>query len=278
METNVYGTDPNTNDSNLDPNHDGIPITWDWTWGYDPFAEDDHASFDPEHDGLNNYEEYRTSQWGSDPFRKDLFIELDQMAVGPSGETSVFPEGSKEILYTAYDRRNLVYHLDDGKWSETGSDAVPFEASTDYEGLDIIYYNYFLHGDENTWRRGVFHYGVLVYNCEIAGGNMFGPNRYQISSMQMEKKAKFPFLQYDVVYASAYMHECGHTLIHGEIGGHDSWSKYPWQLGWWYWHPYKSCMNYGYMYQMVDYSDGSRPIHDFNDWERMDLTGFQEDW
>jgi len=280
METNVYGTNPLANDTLNDPNDDDIPISWDWKWGYDPFANDDHASEDPDIDGINNYEEYRTSAWSSDPFRDDLFVELDHMAEGPSGETSIFPEASKEILRTAYDRRNIVYHLDDGSWGETGSETIPFEEETDYEGLDTIYYNYFLHGDQHTWRRGVFHYGVLVYNCLVAGGNMFGPNRYQISSKQMEKKASSPLLNHDVVYASAYMHECGHTLIQGRLGGHSTNAYYPWQLGWWYWHPYKSCMNYGYMYTTVDYSDGSRPINDFNDWgpERMDLTAFQEDW
>jgi len=28
----------------------------------------------------------------------------------------------------------------------------------------------------------------------------------------MEKKARIPLLKREVVYASAYMHECGHTL------------------------------------------------------------------
>lgn len=202
------------------------------------------------------------------------------MAEGSHGETSILPDASKELLRTAYDRYNIVYHLDDGTWVGTGSEMIPFQETTDYNGLDEIYLAYFLHGDQNNWRRGVFHYGVLVYNCSVAGGNMFGPNRFQISSKQMEKKAQLKFLDHDTVYASAYMHECGHTLITGQIGGHNQWSAYPWQIGWWFWHPYKDCMNYGYMYMTVDYSDGSRPFNDFNDWgpERMDLTGFQNDW
>ena len=36
-------------------------------------------------------------------------------------------------------------------------------------------------------------------------------------------------------------------------------------------------MNYGYMYRLVDYSDGSRGKNDFDDWDRMDLTYFQGD-
>ncbi|MCK5030238.1 MAG: hypothetical protein KAR64_02115, partial [Thermoplasmatales archaeon] len=79
-------------------------------------------------------------------------------------------------------------------------------------------------------------------------------------------------------YASAYMHETGHSLIGWPIPGHNTRSYYPWQIGFWIARPYKSCMNYGYMYTSVDYSDGSRPFGDYDDWERMDLTSFQEDW
>ena len=108
---------------------------------------------------------------------------------------------------------------------------------------------------------------------------MFGPDRYQISAGGMEEKLRtFPWLTRDVVYASAYMHEMGHTLRFNPIPGHNWNSYYPWQIGWWQARPYKSCMNYGYMYYTVDYSDGSRANNDYDDWQRMDLAAFQRDW
>jgi hypothetical protein len=293
-EMNVTHTDPAIDNRGQDADGDGCPIEWEFKWGhfftreghshnlthawaFDDSVADDHQHLDADNDGLSNYEEYQTSQWGSDPFRKDLFVELDQMATGPNGEESIFPDASKELISTAFNRRNIVFHLDDGTWQGTGSDTIPFQNATEWEDLDTIYVNYFLQGNEDNWRQGVFHYGVLVYNCTIAGGNAFGSNAYQVSSKQMDKKSRLPLLQRDVVYASAYMHECGHTLITGPLGGHDDVSKYPWQLGWWKWRPYRSCMNYGYTYKMVDYSDGSQGKNDFNDWspERMDLTAFQ---
>ncbi len=277
MEVYEYGTNPELDNSDDDTDHDVIPFSTEWFWGFNPVFFENHQLLDPDNDSLNNIEEFRTSQWYSDPFRKDLFIELDEMA-GPDGMRLVFPEGAKEVLYTAYNRYNIVYHLDDGSWNETGSELVPYQESTTWDDLDAIYTQYFLHGSGNTWRRGVFHYGVLVYNCVVAGGNAFGANRFQISAKFLEEKASLPLLHRDVVYASAYMHETGHTLNFYPIGGHDQHSKYPWQFGWWKWRPYKSCMNYGYMYQMVDYSDGSRPINDFNDWGRMDLTYFERNW
>ena len=100
-EEEIFGTDPTMDDTGRDDDNDGIPIEWenkwghrwDWNWHsekidheweYDPFIWDNHENLDPDNDGLNNYEEYLTSQWGSDPFIKDLFIEMDQMR-GPDG-------------------------------------------------------------------------------------------------------------------------------------------------------------------------------------------------
>lgn len=279
-EVNVFETDPMINNTGEDVDNDDIPIEWEWKWGYDPLSSDNHDSLDPEDDGLNNYEEYLTSQWYSDPFRDDLFIELDQMQQSPQGQDNLLPDGSKEILTTAYDRYNLVYHLDDG--SMGGGEMIPFDEDSDYNDLYNIYMTYFLHGDVHHWRRGIFHYGVVIYSTEIAAGAAFGPNRFFIQSTYHEQKASSPFIGWlldrDTIYASAVMHETGHTFGYNPIGGHNRWSLYPWQFGWWYWRPYKSCMNYGYMYTTVDYSDGSRGNRDYNDWTRMDLSYFEQEW
>jgi len=297
-EINAYGTDPELDNTGEDADHDGVPIEWEHKWGhyyhdwydehywvYDPFVYNNHSTLDPDQDGLDNVEEYMTSQWDSDPFRKDLFIELDQMEEGPNGEKiSILPEGSKELLRTAYDRQNVVYHLDDGCMG--GSDMIPFDTLSSHNELQEIYLDYFLHGDSNNWRRGVFHLGLVIYQAEINGFVFWGGvgpylDAYQISANGMETKT-IPKIQSkrDEVYASAYMHECGHTLgiFHGNTPGcDDQEGKYPWKLNWWKWRPYVSVMNYGYMYMMVDYSDGSRGRNDFDDWDRIDLTFFQRD-
>jgi len=217
-EVNTYGTDPEAENSG-DPDEDGIPVAWEWKWNYDPFAWEDHEQIDPEKDSINNLEEYLTSEQFSDPFRKDLFVELDQMEESPEGEKSLLPEGAKELLYTAYNRQNLVYHLDDGSWDESGSDMIPFNTQINRGGFNDIYENYFLHGDEDNWRRGVFHYGVVVYSSSSAAGYMFRSDSFQISSKGHEKLASKPSLDRDTVYASAYMHEAGHTLGFWPIPG-----------------------------------------------------------
>jgi hypothetical protein len=300
-EINAFNTDPTVDNTGDDADKDGVPIEWEYKWGYflnidwenfswihdwkyDPFVWEDHENMDDDEDGLDNVEEYLTSQWDSNPSCKDLFVELDQMEAGSNEEAaSLLPEGSKELLRTAYNKHNLVYHLDDGSWEDSGSEMIPFDTETTMSWgnqnseLMEIYDEYFLHGDPDNWRRGVFHYGVLVYQCSVANGNAFGSNRYQISSNGLNEKAKLPYLNRDIVFASAYMHECGHTLNLNNPGVDDQNSKFPWQLNWWKWRPYKSVMNYGYMFLMVDYSDGSRGLNDFDDWHDMDLTFFDID-
>ena len=286
-EVNVFGTDPEVDNRGEDADEDGVPIEWEYKWGYyyqlrhesfywyyDPFVWDDHKNIDVDGDSLTNYEEYLTSQWGSDPFRRDLFIELDQMEESPDGQKCILPEAAKELLRTAHDRQNIVYHLDDGTWEETGSEMIPFAESITQNQLQQVYYwNYFLHRDNNNWRKGVFHYGIVVNDAGFPG-YCFRGNAFQISSSLIEDNPKRKLLDMNICYASVFMHETGHTFGFDPIPGHNTDSYYPWQPGWWKCAPYVSCMNYRYCYRMVDFSNGSNGKNDFNDWVRMDFNYF----
>ncbi len=274
-EINVLGTDPLVDDTTLDPDTDGIPTYWEYRWGYDPLTWDDFENIDPDADSINNIEEYLTSQWFSDPYRKDIFVEMDIMGDGPNGEKTYFPENSKELIMTALDKQNIIYHLDMGTMG--GYEVIPFADNLGRDDLVQIYNTYFLHGNQNNWRRGVFHYGLVVYNAGITGYTYL-PNAYQITSAHLQDKTKKSFLKEDIIYASGYLHELGHTLGFWQIPGHNRLSAYPWQLGWWLAHSYRSCMNYGWTYLIVDYSDGSRRAPDLNDWERIDYSAFENDW
>lgn len=296
-EVNVFGTNPEVDDTGRDDDSDGVPIEWEYKWGnsfrynhskeayepywfYNPFVAEDHGHLDPDNDGLDNIEEYLTSDWDSDPFRKDIFVELDQMKAGPNGEPpSELGEGSKDMLRDAFDRQNIVLHIDDGFMG--GGEWIPFEEELDREeGLPRVYRNYFLHGDDNNWRKGVFHYGLVVYDGTFNGfvfhtGDDYN-GAFQISSKYVDKKQFVPTVKRRAVsYASVYMHELGHTLDINIPGGHDQETKGPWQPLYWKWRNYKSCMNYGYTYVLVDYSDGSRGRNDHDDWSNLDLATFQ---
>ena len=274
-EVNEFRTNPEVKDSG-DPDNDDIPVSWEYNWGYDPFNFEDHEEIDSDGDSLNNYEEYLVSEWLSDPFRKDVFVELDIMEDGPDGQKVYFPENAKELITTAFNRQNVVFHLDMDEMG--GLDKIPFKEIISHGDLNEIYQDYFMHGNDNSfWRRGIFRYGVVVYDVDGPPGYMFRSNAYQLASNGMEEKAKLPGFDRDIVYASGYMHELGHIFRFWPIPGHDPNSGYPWQLGYWKNRPYKSCMNYGWVYKLVDYSDGSRENPDIDDWARIDYSGFERD-
>ena len=313
VETNIYGTDPTVNDTGRDDDNDGVPIEWEYKWGlvieyqpwhntteyywfYDPFKWEDHANFDPDKDGLDNIEEYKASEWGSNPFRRDIFLELDQMEIGENEKGEYVPDLSKEMLRDAFGERNIMFLVDDG-WMG-GGELIPFNESTPNEDLKTYYYEYFLHGDYDNWRQGAFHYAMILYNSSHTGfcfwaGDEGYPylDSFQLNRMINEQKIYElpllnvivnkkvdPYYRKSVLYASAMMHETGHILgiYSGNTPGCDNRDTYfPWRKGWWRWRFYRSCMNYAFVYQIVKYSDGSGRKNDFNDWERIDLTLFQ---
>jgi hypothetical protein len=313
-----YGTDPEENDLGRDDDEDGIPIEWEHKWGhyfqgnysnwpkitydhvwfYDPFEFEDHENLDPDEDGLQNIEEYLTSEWGSDPFRRDIFLEMDQMKI-ENGMGSYVPELAKEWFKDVYAKQNIVLVIDDHEEDVMkGGEIIPFIETVPRNGDRDIYNDYFLHNGENKWRQGIFHYMVFVYNLTGFAGHAYwgGDESYpyadaiSISTRYHDKWEEFTLLRVVAtrtlnkelrkakVYAGVMMHETGHVLgiHHGNTPGCDNRQSYgPDQLGWWKYANYKSCMNYRYLFEINDYSDGSHGKNDFDDWARMDLTRFQ---
>jgi hypothetical protein len=288
-EVNVYGTDPEADDTGDDADADGIPVEWEHRWGYDPLAWEDHQHLDDDNDSISNIEEYLTSSFDSDPFRQDIFLEIDWMEEGSNGEQSAMPEKAEELLKNPFHRRNVVFHLDTGEVS--GGELIPFVDKSEQAEILEIYDNYFIHNDENNWRRGVFHYGIIVNLCNMKGyafsgdtppywGYMPSTNSFVISSSQMEKNTKKMIYNkpLEYFYGSAMMHEMGHNfgIRFGEPFGCDNWiGKYPWQICFWLIRNYKSIMNYQYTYRIFDYSDGTHGRGDYDDWENIDLTYFE---
>ncbi|KYK33182.1 MAG: hypothetical protein AYK22_01350 [Thermoplasmatales archaeon SG8-52-3] len=267
-EVNEYDTDPLVDNTGEDSDKDDVPIEWEWKWNYDPFKKDNHYYLDPDDDGLDNLEEYFVSKWGSDPYRADVFIELDYMEESPDGVSSVLPEGADELLSTAFNRFDKVFHLDEGEMGG-GGEIIPFDDYIGDRDLDKVYDEYFLHYDDNNWRRGVFRYSLIIYDPGRAGYN-FRRGAFVLSSNRIKEKPTpdIPRTR-AVAWASVYMHEMGHTFDFHNPGVDNP--------NFWQYVNYKSCMLYRYTYRLVDYSDGSR-INDFNDWEDMDLKHFQREW
>jgi hypothetical protein len=309
LETNIYNTNPQVDNRGDDTDADGVPIEWEHTFGltyfeagldkgyyieFDPFLWEDHATIDYDDDGLNNIEEYRTWQWGSDPFRQDLFLELDQMAEGPNGEGSVVPLETFDLIRDSHAKYNIVWHIDDGRLG--GGELIPFKDPIVRNDTSDWYWTYFMHEDETNWRRGVFHWGVITYNTSLGRGftffsrinNSVAIDCFLIASIYHDSRVKhIPLIdslirgtfdseeQRALIYAGAIMHETGHSLNIWNGGVDNRHAVWPWQIGFWRFASYKSVMNYRYIYTgLVDYSDGSHGKHDSDDWATMDLSNF----
>jgi len=314
-EVNIFETDPEVDDTGRDDDNDGVPIEWEYKWGhffvrnwhsgtyesywqYHPFIEEDHANLDPDEDGLQNTEEYLTSQWGSDPFRQDIFLEIDQMVEGPNGEGEFVPEASKEYMRDAFAKYNIFFQLDDG-WMGGGEKTIPFDYETNGDEMQQLYREYFLHNDFDNWRRGVFHYGLIVYKSPFAGAFCWTSDvnhcRRTDSILVATLYHEDPFepywyfvlrhrttdrnIQHEIAYASLIMHETGHTLgiYRSNTPGCDNRNSICPGSEWLKYRGYRSCMNYNHVYSIVDYSDGSRGKNDFDDWARINLQLFEED-
>lgn len=287
-EINLYGSDPYTDNSNDDFDNDKIPFYWEHHWNYNPIIYENHDILDPEFDGLTNIEEYMTSEWLSDPYRKDMFVELDQMDFGPKGEGFRVPNSTKDLLADRYNPRNIVYHFDDGCMG--GGEIIPFDYLSWRNEILDIYEKYFLHNNPDNWRRGVFRYAVFVHDNirasayafvgegRLINSNVRGINSFQITTTSLEKVVKNKNQPLDFVCACYIMHESGHTLgidIFNPFGCDNIRTVYPWQLCYWIFSNYKSVMNYRYVHQILDYSDGTNGWFDHNDWGSLDFNWFQ---
>ncbi len=281
-EVNNFQTDPMIDNSGDDFDEDLLTIEYESRWGFNPLVFEDHEIIDYDNDSLSNYEEFLTKDFLTDPYRQDVLIEYDFMETGPSGEENIVPLDADDLLKNPFHRRNINIHID-------RNDIIPFKERVDIEEVFNIYDNYYLHNDTNTWRRGVFHYGLFVNECFPPGygfsgdvspywGYIPGTNGFVISCRQMERSSVRDSNTLAYTFGSAIMHEMGHNF--GIRGGNPPGCDnrgciYPWRLPFWLYWNYKSLMNYRYTYKIFDYSDGSHGIRDFDDWSAIDLSYFE---
>ncbi len=303
-ENNILGTNPFVDDSKLDPDNDGIPTTWEWKWGYDPFIFDNHSTLDPDLDGLQNTEEYMMEKWLANPYQPEIYIEVDFMKGKTFGPDYVLWEEAQQLVIDKFSQHNyeklnysntISVHFDDGSMGDGGELLDHVGRYIDQaEGKASEYYKYNF-ADE---RKGVFRYLVMAYD---AGWNHPQDYKGWYDVMCIGASQKFltegfrgrsisPRLQ-RLTQSIQVLHELGHSLKllpdHSEgIDNISSDAVYEWNN-------YMSSMNYYKMYRtlpiarifsgktdglILDYSDGSRDepgYPDRDDWGYIDLTFFQ---
>ena len=287
VETSIYGTDPLINNVGEDIDDDGVPIEWEHRWGFNPLIWEDHENFDHDSDSLNNTEEFITSEFGSDPYRKDIFLEVDYMKFENESEPIEILQTVQELIKNPYHRRNIVFHIDYG--DVDGGDVIPNDNESTFEELLELYKNYFIHNGEQSWKRGVYHYALIVDYCRPSGygfsgdvkpywGYNPGTNCFVINKESIKQRSDFFRKPIDNIITHLFMHEMGHNFgirFGNPLGCDNPNSDNPFRPSFWLFRNYKSVMNYMYTYLILDYSDGSHGKRDFNDWENIDLKWFE---
>jgi parallel beta-helix repeat protein len=259
-----------------DTDRDGVPDWWEQTWGYNPNIWNDHRNLDPDNDALNNIEECYTAPYGSNPFFKDIFLEIDWME---SSTSSNKPSEQKiHQVITLFQSRNITLHIDVGNLD--GGEEIPCCSSIfSYAKLRDLYWEYFLHNNMTNPRKGIFHYGLICNYCPDLNFPFFGWNNLDSFAVSVEwLENKYPYIRKDNLIQGAIVHHLGHSLelLADTYEGIDNvGTQYPFTMQWWKYKNYKSCMNYFYKYKLFTYSDGKHGPGDFNDWDALNFHFFK---
>jgi hypothetical protein len=287
VEVNVLGTDPMVDDSKLDPDDDGIPTSWEWKWGYDPFSWDDHSRLDPDLDGIENIEEYKMSKYFSNPFQRDIYIEVDGMeSTGLFDPAHVFYEESSQILCERFAQHGINVYIDNG-WPDGpkngGGELVPHvETISQDSGMILQFYRHHF-ADE---RKGIFRYMLVGHNtgfCHPSVSNKYDTIAIDSSLNKLIRRQAFTGRSKRIVLATAAMHELGHSQGLGSwtFAGIDNRTIYSDKKAFLEkWDVYESVMNYNYIFDknLLDYSSGENGApYDQDDWSKLYLPTFQMD-
>lgn len=264
--------------SGKDSDTDYVPDYWEKQYGYDPFIWNDHHQIDSDCDGLSNVEECFTSQWGSDPYVKDIFLEIDWMEskYGESTQNRLTNEDI-QTMKEVFAVKNINLHIDHGTLG--GGEQVPYQSHFSYADLRDIYWDYFLHEDLNNPRKGIFHY-CIINDYGPGPGFAFvgwdGLDSFDISAQQLQDNQ--PSIDRNLLIVGGGIHELGHTLgltVDDHQGNDNQVATWLFTKQWWQYRQYKSCMNYWYTYRILGFSDGTHGPYDFNDWSHMDFSFFK---
>lgn len=268
--------------------------------GIQPAAADDAADFaalseaeytvDSDSDGLpDEWEtdgvvlldgtELRLNDWGVDPNRPDLFLQLNWMA--PHNGKSFAPTSQAlEDMVELFDDHGIALHIDAG---ETFTNIPNY---TEFHGGEVLPYEQFYFDDEIAGvrllndidthlgdRQNVFRLGLI--GDQIARGNMTtGVSMIGDSSFFVANNAG---ITTDDELRNTILHEFGHTLGLRHNGAADVTRRLPRS------HSaapeYRSVMNYDYQFSIFNFSEEAYtaesprgPVEVPADWDALRLN------
>ena len=264
--------------SGQDTDNDGATDTWEKDYGYDPLSWDNHKELDPDNDGLTNIQECYMSQWDSDPFKKDIYLEVDWMpSQTGDADQNRLTEEDIQTMKEVFAVKDIMFHIDHGEMG--GGEPVPYQSNFSNADLRDIYWDYFLHQDLNNPRKGIFHYCIIN---ALRPGPAFaftawdGLDSFDISAQELSENQ--PRRERNRLIVGGSIHELGHTLgltVDDHQGNDNTPATWLFTKQWWQYRQYKSCMNYYYTYRILGFSDGSHGPYDFDDWSHIDFSFFK---
>ena len=262
-----------------DNDQDGVPDWWEEKWGYEPTIWEDHKNLDPDGDALSNIEECYTDQYGSSPYYKDIFLEIDWMDSNNSVDTLRPSPDLIEQVVEIFEEHSINLHVDTGEMG--GGEEIPYcDSYFSYPKLRDLYWDYFLKNDINNPRKGIFRYGVICKYCPDLNFPFIAWDHLDTFAISAEwTKEVNPFTPVDRIIVGAAVHHLGHTLglISDTYDGIDNFeTTRTFSKHWWKYRNYKSCMNYRWKYNIFTYSDGTNGRGDFNDWDCLDFSFFKD--
>jgi parallel beta-helix repeat protein len=257
-----------------DTDIDGVPDWWEEIYGYNTEIAQDHENLDPDHDGLNNIEECYTYSEGSNPFKKDIFLEIDWMRPMNFEVSNIPPNELIDELIDIFEAQEINLHVNLSEELEYILTCSSFALLRD------IYWNYFLHNDLNNPRKGIYRYCLVCNYCPDLNFPFFGWDNLDSCAISADLlQTRFPLMSRGRLITGAAVHHLGHSLglLSDTFEGIDnikttrifSFQKLKYKN-------YFSCMHYGYKYKILSFSDGSHGIGDFDDWSNLDFTFFKD--
>ena len=261
-----------------DSDKDGVPDWWEEKWDYDPDLWDDHINLDPDKDALNNIEECYTDQYGSNPYKKDIFLEIDWMEENSDSPSNKPSAALIQEIIEIFENKSINLHVDLGELG--GGEEIPYcNLQFSFSRLRDLYWNYFLHNDLNNPRKGIFRYGVVCKYCPDLNFPFIAWDALDTFAISAEwTKQVNPNIPLERLIVGGIVHHLGHTLglLVDSYGGIDNVeSAKPFTIQWFKYRNYKSCMNYNWKYKIFSFSDGSNGRGDFDDWNAMDFSFFK---